>query len=184
MDQQPGRKKSIRVKFNVGVQFGGLTEKTPFLYRYFEVLGQKISCQLICTLSPRTNFVILKYEFVLTKDIDRVTFVNPQSSACILERAFAAKKNKVIKKATIHSGYSAPPTLLLNLSFPLSPELAGSMAPAVLPPAFNLTRPPVLPPNLSLALPPNLLGLLVVLYVPVVLLAVLGSILVILSVVR
>ena len=22
-----------------------LTEKTPFLYRYFEVLGQKISCQ-------------------------------------------------------------------------------------------------------------------------------------------
>ena len=97
---------------------------------------------------------------------------------------FDLPKNKVIKKATIHSGYSAPPTLLLNLSFPLSPELAGSMAPAVLPPAFNLTRPPVLPPNLSLALPPNLLGLLVVLYVPVVLLAVLGSILVILSVVR
>ena len=27
----------------MGVRFGGLTEKTPFQYRYFEVLGQKIS---------------------------------------------------------------------------------------------------------------------------------------------
>ena len=29
----------------------GLTEKTPFLYRYFEVLGQKISCQLSVPLN-------------------------------------------------------------------------------------------------------------------------------------
>ena len=46
--QGPPVEKS-RVKFNIGVRFGGLTEKTPFLYRYFEVLGQKISCQLFYT---------------------------------------------------------------------------------------------------------------------------------------
>ena len=28
----------------------GLTEKTPFLHRYFEVLGQTISCQLFISL--------------------------------------------------------------------------------------------------------------------------------------
>ena len=31
-----------RVKYYIGVRFRGLTEKTPFLCRYIEVLGQKI----------------------------------------------------------------------------------------------------------------------------------------------
>ena len=36
----------------------GLTEKTPFLYRYFEVLGQNIICQLFYTKSQHYNVTL------------------------------------------------------------------------------------------------------------------------------
>ena len=50
----------------------------------------------------------------------------------------------------------------------------------------NAVYPPALlpPPNLSLALPAPMLTALLALYIPVILLAVLGSLLVILSVIR
>ena len=55
-ETERGEGEGQRVKFNIGIRFGGLVEKTPFSHPYFKGLEQEI------TVNHMFFFIVIKFE--------------------------------------------------------------------------------------------------------------------------